>query len=371
MSEVLKKLYFEPTSECNLNCEMCFRHTWVDETPGDMRWETFEKALMSMPETVETVFFGGMGEPLFHPRILDMVRAAAQTGRRVELLTNGTLLNEAAAEGLLTAGLNALWVSMDTFDTAGVGGHGDFALVKENIETFNRCRERLGSKTALSLAFVVMQSNVLELPALARFAYEHQVAEVSVSNVIPSDAETERDTLYAKMMAFEAAEYSRQQHYPMIRLPLMDWVLPVVQNSLIGLGGESIQNYCNIAVGGAPALRRDRYCRFVEEGMCFVRSDGSVCPCMGMLHSAQTVLFGQPRLNLHHSFGNAALTPLGEIWTGAEYAAFRGRVRDFVFSPCTRCGGCENRLKNQEDCMGNTAPTCGGCLWSEGLFFCP
>jgi hypothetical protein len=26
---------------------------------------------------------------------------------------------------------------------------------------------------------------------------------------------------------------------------------------------------------------------------------------------------------------------------------------------------------NQEDCIGNHAPACGGCLWAQGLIRCP
>jgi hypothetical protein len=26
---------------------------------------------------------------------------------------------------------------------------------------------------------------------------------------------------------------------------------------------------------------------------------------------------------------------------------------------------------NQEDCFGNTFPTCGGCLWAQGFIRCP
>ena len=28
---MLRKLYIEPTTKCNLNCKMCFRHSWFDE----------------------------------------------------------------------------------------------------------------------------------------------------------------------------------------------------------------------------------------------------------------------------------------------------------------------------------------------------
>ena len=33
---MLRKLYIEPTTKCNLNCKMCFRHTWFDEPMCDL-----------------------------------------------------------------------------------------------------------------------------------------------------------------------------------------------------------------------------------------------------------------------------------------------------------------------------------------------
>ena len=91
--DCLKKLYIEPTARCNLRCKMCFRNSWKNEIIGDMRPETFRKAMTTMPDSVETVFFGGMGEPLAHPDIVEMVRTASSLGKRVELLSNGTLLD--------------------------------------------------------------------------------------------------------------------------------------------------------------------------------------------------------------------------------------------------------------------------------------
>ena len=105
---MLKKLYIEPTTKCNLNCKMCFRHTWFDEPICDLSLEDYRHVLFSMPRSVETVFFGGMGEPLFHRDILEMIRLASETGVEVELLTNGTLLTEKMINGILDAGLTRL-----------------------------------------------------------------------------------------------------------------------------------------------------------------------------------------------------------------------------------------------------------------------
>ena len=85
--DVLRKIYVEPTNACNLNCRTCVRHAW-DEPEGFMEWSTYEAAVDGLAGpaggTGGTVAFMGLGEPLLHPRFLDMVRLAkrARSARR-------------------------------------------------------------------------------------------------------------------------------------------------------------------------------------------------------------------------------------------------------------------------------------------------
>jgi hypothetical protein len=62
---------------------------------------------------------------------------------------------------------------------------------------------------------------------------------------------------------------------------------------------------------------------------------------------------------------------LAKLWYTPEHVAFRERVQVFDFSPCTICGGCDLADNNEEDCFGNVFPTCGGCLWAQGVIQCP
>ena len=140
-NDLLKRLYIEPSSRCNLRCAMCFRNSWIDETTGDMSENTFRQVLAHLPESVETVFFGGMGEPLVHARITDMVRAVSAAGRRTELLSNGALLDEERAAALLDAGLDMLWLSVDALDDASYGSircNGNLARLKEHIAVLEK-----------------------------------------------------------------------------------------------------------------------------------------------------------------------------------------------------------------------------------------
>ncbi len=371
MSDTLKKLYIEPTSNCNLNCTMCFRKTWIDEPFGEMEHRVFDAVMETMPDSVETVFFGGMGEPLFHPDIIRMVRAAAQKGKRVELLTNGTLLTRAMSAALLDAGLTALWVSVDSFESSayeGIRQNSSFSLIKKNIAGYNLERaDREDCTARLGIAVVVMKSNIGQIGELARFATENQVNDVNVSNVIPTDESSLNESLYGRIVSLELFTQEDSGAQPNINLPMMDTRLPAVNEGLLQL----LNADASVQINGVSLMRRRKYCRFIEEGNAFVRHDGDVSPCMALLHSAATYLDGQQRVIYHHSFGNIKDAGLDEIWNSPDYTDFRRRVTNFEFSPCISCGGCDNRDDNISDCLGNLKPTCGACLWSEGIISCP
>ena len=370
ITETLKKLYIEPTSKCNLACTMCFRRTWIDEEFSDMKLSVFENIINTMPDSVVTVFFGGMGEPLYHKDIIYMVKSASNKGKRVELLTNGTLLSQEMITNLFDAGLNMLWVSIDSFDTEGyenIRQHSNFSLIKNNINMFNAERSKRESEIQLGIAFVAMRSNISQLGKLSQFAQENNVSKVNISNVIPTDSASVKESLYNRPVHMELNSQQAVGSYPEIDMPFMDFQIPGASEGFTSL----LRTNSNILLSGQPVIRRKRYCRFIAEGNSFVRHDGDVSPCMALLHSGITYLGNNKRTIYHHAYGNVQDQGLEEIWNSKEYVDFRNRVINFEFSPCIQCGGCPYREDNSQDCLGNTKPTCGACLWSEGIFSCP
>ena len=371
MTDCLRRLYIEATSQCNLRCRMCFRNSWIDEQPGHMRQETFDSILAHLPPSVETLFFGGMGEPLFHPHIVDMVRAAHATGRRVELLSNGTLLDDACSAALLDAGLDMLWLSIDSLEDDAYGHirrNSTLPLIRQHMAQFNERRFRLPRPVQLGMAFVAMKSNVRDLARLPYFASFYRINDVRISNVIPTDARTADELLYKNVVDWDLGGQAPLPTSPRIHVPLMDWLDEDVSHGMAGLCSSGM---CDVFLSGQRLQRQARHCRFIDEGMAFVRHDGLVSPCMPLLRNSTLYWAGKTRRVAHHFFGNVLEQPLDRIWNGQDYAAFRQRVRHFEFSPCCRCSQCENWEQGREDCYGNTAPTCGACLWSEGVISCP
>ena len=320
------KIYVEATTRCNLDCRFCVRRAW-DESLGDMDPRTFAAVLdgVGVLDRRPTVMFGGIGEPLVHPRLPEMVAQAKSVGARVELVTNGTLLSRAMGRALIEAGLDLLWVSLDGATPERYGDlrrGGALPDVLENLALFREDRRAGGTKLELGVAFVAMRSNFTELPALLDLAHRLGATRFHISHLLAYTAEMVGETLYPQTPS-----------------------------------------------GNPP--RMGGCCPFVGSGAVAIRWDGSVSPCVPLLHDASSFLNGGERCAQRWSVGTLADHDLVHLWNDPRLQAFRERVKTFRFAPCARCGGCGRIHGNEEDCFGNPFPTCGGCLWSQGLISCP
>lgn len=151
--------------------------------------------------------------------------------------------------------------------------------------------------------------------------------------------------------------------------------LPLINLNLDTLAplSELLMNNNKISIMGYKMPNLKDSCRFIKERTTFIRWDGIVSPCMGLLHSFQTFFpsDGFERCVTNYSLGDINEKRLREIWDSQEYSSFREKVDKFDFSPCFLCGHCNMSASNEEDCYGNGLPTCGGCLWSQGVIQCP
>lgn len=366
----LNRLYLEPTSRCNLSCRTCIRNTW-DEPMGDMDDETFARVTAALPRFphLESVMFGGFGEPTAHPHILEMVHEVKALGLRAEMTTNATLLDDTMIEGLLRERLDTLWVSIDgtgegSFERIREGA--SFARVLDNVDRLgraNRRRER-DHEIEIGIAFVVMKTNLSDVKLLDRLARSVGARRILVSHVLPYSEAMEKEMLCLQTLTLETFTFAPGKTE--LSLPRID-VNNTTKETLFSL----LQGFENLTFMGNRVAVDSRRCRFVHDRTAFVRWDGMVSPCMGLLHAHKTFLYGLERRVRPHAFGDVRTEDLFEIWRSPAYAAFRDKVKAFDFSPCHVCGGCTMLESNEEDCYGNTFPACGGCLWAQGIIQCP
>ena len=376
-TENLAKIYIEPTNICNLDCRTCMRHGW-DEALGRMSVGTFERIMEGigkLPLRPE-IFFGGFGEPLSHPDILTMVATAKRVASRVELITNGILLTPKISSEFIKMGLDRLWVSIDgatpeSYTDVRLGA--ELPRILENLETLRSLKYQAASanprqgpglaRPRLGIAFVAMKRNLQDLPKVIDLGKSLGADTFSFSNVLAHTPQMLEEALYQSVPGGNEAvtEWSPQLLFP--KMEINDQTEPILVESLKKGGSIMISNQ-DMKLGA-------NRCPFAEKGSLSVRWDGAVSPCLALLHDHENLLGIRKRKSFAHSMGNVNLAGLLEIWDDPEYVALRERVLSFDFSFCTACNSCNLADTNQEDCFGNIAPTCGGCLWAQGLIQCP
>src|SRR5665647_1772207 len=160
------------------NCKMCPRNVWIDEENGDMDMDLFHTLMRQAKELegLKSVFFGGVAEPMSHEHIIEMVKTAKELGVKVELISNGSFLDKNIIGDLLEAGLDMLWVSIDTVhnescdENINVDG---YEKAKANLRAFNICRREINPDAEFGIALVAMKSNIHELPEIITVSYTH------------------------------------------------------------------------------------------------------------------------------------------------------------------------------------------------------
>jgi MoaA/NifB/PqqE/SkfB family radical SAM enzyme len=293
-----------------------------------------------------------------------MVKEVKLLGGFVEAITNGMLLDERQAEALLEGGLDALWVSIDGASPdcyVDVRTDGHLPRVIENLERLRDLKLRRRSETpAVGISFVAMRRNLAELSEVLKLEHRIGARKFLVTNVYPHTPELLEEVLYRRSIGETLWSPAA------IRMARMD-----SDPRAEGILGNVIQGLYAPRLEGVEVLWPSDTCPFVARGSTCIRWDGQVSPCLPLLHTHASYLESRLRTTTAYAIGSVHERGLQEIWKSPPYVTLRERLQEFDFSPCTACNSCEKADGNQEDCFGNTAPACGGCLWAQGFIQCP
>ena len=113
------RIAIDPYGGCNFHCIYCAPQDIESrKAPGGvMDWELFRKVvdgLSEFPDKINFISFGTIAEPLLHPRIVDMIKYAKDSGRIncVGMVTNASLLTHELSRSMVEAGLDRLDLSI-------------------------------------------------------------------------------------------------------------------------------------------------------------------------------------------------------------------------------------------------------------------
>lgn len=152
-------IMYDVNNVCNARCPFCPQSDIARSDafdPQHIAWEVFEKTIHETAQyPVELVRFTGDGEPLLHPRMMDMIALAKDLGvANVNLTTNGSLLKGKRLEALLATPPDVIDFSLDamTADTYAKYRVGlDFKTTMDNVHHFLTRRDANKTRVIVSM----------------------------------------------------------------------------------------------------------------------------------------------------------------------------------------------------------------------------
>ncbi|MBW2477376.1 MAG: radical SAM/SPASM family putative metalloenzyme maturase, partial [Deltaproteobacteria bacterium] len=384
------KLFVETTTRCNLSCFMCVKQSderCIDE--GDLNLETFNKILPALPHA-NALILNGIGEPLLHDQLETFIREAKTHINPLSWIgfqSNGLLLDEHRAYSLLEAGLDRICISIDsvspdTFKLMREGG--ELGDIEAALDHLNKAKTSLNrSDFQIGVEFVLMRSNLEELPNALEWAATKGVSFALVTHVLPYDKEHVEEAVYSLCSDMSLKFYldgkasALHDGIDITRYPQIIWkfnkneadrkVIEYVEKmkqeaeqdgvfldlkKLFALDLDWLAHVKNVFTKTQDVadrngvdlhlpqitLKDERTCEFVEDGSMFISWDGTVHPCYFLWHSYRCFASGWSQEVQPKTFGNLQDQELLDIWNSAEFKGFRKNVISYDYPYCSNCG---------------------------------
>src|SRR5438093_3035476 len=161
------EIMMERTAHCNLYCPMCPRRIYTFDNEN-MDLELYRKIVQDCKDYVEFIWPYGIGEPMIHRSIFEMIRITRDAGIRTGMSTNATLMDDKRADLLLECGLDYVILAFDgatkeTYEQYRVGA--TFEKTRANILAFLGKKLARQSKIYVVLQMVLLKDNTREIEA--------------------------------------------------------------------------------------------------------------------------------------------------------------------------------------------------------------
>jgi hypothetical protein len=165
----------ESTNLCNAKCVFCPRDE-MHRRQGVMDFDLYRKVVDECAALgITHVREHNYGEPFLDKQLVEKVRYAKSKGiKEVGMISNGSLISEDIARGMIDAGLDAINISVDAagkevFESTRL--HLDYDTVIDNIRTLVRLRNESGrTHPKLILSFVRQNNSADEQAFIAEWS---------------------------------------------------------------------------------------------------------------------------------------------------------------------------------------------------------
>jgi MoaA/NifB/PqqE/SkfB family radical SAM enzyme len=209
-----------------------------------------------------------------------------------------------------------------------------------------------------------MKQNISDLPDVMTLGKKIGAEHFLITNIIPYTEEMVDNVL------FSGTSWSDSVKDPSPLSPLIQ-ATRIPLNELTAQPLYRVLRSWRISNTAGDTSGNRNTCPFIESGSIAISWNGNISPCIPLMRDHTSYRDDRRRISKKHIIGNIQKNTLKELWEQDNHLSLRERLQKFDFPPCTNCGGCKLSQTNEEDCFGNEFPTCGGCVWAQGLVRCP
>jgi len=175
----------EPTNACMMDCIMCPRKNMKRKIEF-MKLDFF-KHIIDQAKWNDNLWIHHFGDPLMHPKIIEMIDYAAKKEIKPRISVNPNLLSEKMCERLINSRLHTIMISLDGLDDKTYkyirGVNADYKKAVDNINTLIRLKNEKCSKLRIVLHMVRMKINKNDSEKFKKLWNKNGVDEICVPDI--------------------------------------------------------------------------------------------------------------------------------------------------------------------------------------------
>lgn len=302
------------TQACNLRCPHCYLAAGRP-APHELSTDDGFGVIDQLRELGTELLILSGGEPLVRRDLFALARYASERGLMVVLGTNGTLLNEKAAEKLKANGVQGVGISLDSLDSV---KHDAFRGLPDAWERAVRAIELCVShELEVAVQTSVLPMNYDEIPQMIGFAYEKGARAFNAYFLVCTgrgerltDITPQQYEALLEYLIGAQAHYSHEKRSFFVRAKCAPHVKRLAYEKLSHNARTDSGALGLLASAGCPA--GTSYLRITPQG------DVTPCPYLPFV------------------LGNVCQTSLRQIWEGSEILQ-----KLWALELQGRCGICE------------------------------
>ena len=313
---------FEPTTKCNLNCQMCYQKAERALGKRDLSLEEIKKLLKRLADS-GVKFVSMIGAEVFvRPDIFEIIDYIGSLKMKTYLATNGTLISEQNIGKLIAQKnvITGIGYSLDGLKDDHNRVRGREYAYDNLVKAIELTRDHFN----LTVNTVVMEENLEQLPAIGRLVKSWGVNNYSLQFEMFATPEEYRQS--SKVLAVAPADLavevkaSQDFNFSLEKLESVLSELRQINGLNILIQPEAFNRYPEFYLAGNLREKVGLFCKDINAMRINAQGEIIFCPF------------------IKKSFGDLNLENPAKLWNGQGLRELRKKLLQNNLAPiCKRC----------------------------------